>query len=106
MCNIVYLFDPFFSRSEIQLGLLKSAWSDLFAIGLIQCQKMLPFKAIVSCLVINMQKNCTAKKLIAVADHLSKLHCLIQNTQQLGLNDLEFSTLKVLALFSPGKSLI
>lgn len=82
---------------------MKSVWSDLFAVGLSQYQNFLPLTSVISALLLNMQSNCTSSKLTMIAEHASKLKLFIKTVENLNLDEFEYASLKVLAVFSHGK---
>jgi hypothetical protein len=87
--------------------MIKTSWSDLFTIGLVQRQTLLPLTSVVSANLMHLIQNtgCPSAKLMAMADHVSKLGFLIGTMENLALDDMEFATLKALALCSSGKYL-
>lgn len=90
---------------EIQVPIMRSAWSELFAVGLSQSQNLLPLTSVISALLINIniQVNCSSSRLTTIAEYASKLKQFIKTMESINLDDFEYSSLKVLALFSPGK---
>ncbi|XP_021954770.1 orphan steroid hormone receptor 2 isoform X2 [Folsomia candida] len=85
---------------EAQVPIMKSVWSDLFAVGLSQYQNFLPLTSVISALLLNMQSNCTSSKLTMIAEHASKLKLFIKTVENLNLDEFEYASLKVLAVFS------
>jgi len=89
--------------SDAQTVIVRAGWSDLFTIGLVQCQNLLPLTCVVSANLMHLQTSCTSAKLTAMADHVSKLNHFIKSVQSLSLDDIEYSALKAMSLFSSGK---
>ncbi len=58
---------------------MKAAWSDLFAVGLVQSQNVLPLTSVVSALLIHLQTSCTSSKLTTVAEYVSRLKVFIKS---------------------------
>lgn len=81
---------------------MKSAWSDLFVVGLAQSQNLLPLTSVISALLVTFQTICTSSKLTMIAEYASKLKVFIKTIENMNLDDFEYSSLKVLALFSHG----
>jgi hypothetical protein len=88
----------------MQVAVAKSVWSELFTIGLVQCQTVMSLTNVLNALLVHLQANCTSSRLASIADHVSKLRIFIKNTQSCNLDDFEFAGLKSLAIFSPGES--
>jgi len=86
---------------DMQVVMIRSAWNELFALGLVQCHSIMSLTNVTNALLVNLQANCTAHRLSTIAEHVSKLHVFVRNAQELNLDDLEFAALRVLALFSP-----
>ncbi|CAG7725358.1 unnamed protein product [Allacma fusca] len=87
--------------TEMQIAITKSVWSELFAIGLVQCQNLLSLSNVVSALLIHLQSNCTSTRLNNIADHVSRLQYFIKSAHYFNLDEYEFAGLKALVLFSP-----
>lgn len=87
----------------MQIAITKSVWSELFAVGLVQCQNLLSLSSVVSALLIHLQSNCTSTRLTNIADHVSRLQYFIKTANFYNLDDYEFAGLKALILFSPGE---
>jgi len=86
---------------EMQITMCKSVWSELFTIGLVQCQTMMSLTNVLNALLVHLQANCSSSRLTSIAEHVSKLRVFIRNAQLCSLDDVEFAALKSLAMFSP-----
>lgn len=81
---------------------MKSAWSDLFVVGLSQYPNILPLTSVVNALFPCTQSSCISSKLTMIMGYASKLQVFIETVQNLNLDAFEYSALKTLAIFSDG----
>ncbi|CAH1153276.1 unnamed protein product [Phaedon cochleariae] len=75
--------------SETQVALLRSCWSELFALGLAQCSQSLSLSTILSALIGHLhaaiaQEKMTAAKVKQITDHIVKLQDFVT-----GMNGLQ-----------------
>ncbi|OXA54539.1 orphan steroid hormone receptor 2 [Folsomia candida] len=85
---------------EEQIYIMKSAWSDLFVVGLSQYPNILPLTSVVNALFPCTQSSCISSKLTMIMGYASKLQVFIETVQNLNLDAFEYSALKTLAIFS------
>ncbi|CAL8129891.1 unnamed protein product [Orchesella dallaii] len=90
---------------DMQVAVTKTSWSELFTIGLIQCQDLLSLGNVMSAFTVQQSINNNSTHLIAVAEHVNKIHQFIKSAIQLNMDDYELAALKALALFSPDRLL-
>jgi len=88
-------------KSDMQAVVAKSVWSELFTIGLVQCQSTIPVANVLNALLMHLQANCNTSRLASIAENVSKLRVIIRNALSCNLDDFEFAALKALAIFSP-----
>lgn len=99
-CN-VFFWDSF----DMQVSITKSAWSELFALGLIQSQDLLSLGSVMSGILLNHQLNSpnNTVQLVTVAEHMTKIQSFLRSAIQLNMDDYEIAAMKALVLFSPGE---
>lgn len=91
--------------SETQISLLRSCWSELFALGLAQCSQSLSFSTILSALISHLhasiaQDKMSAIKVKQVTDHIVKLRDFVTAMNRLEVSEHEYAYLKAITLFS------
>ncbi|EEC12617.1 developmental orphan receptor, putative [Ixodes scapularis] len=94
---------------SLQLTLVRSAWSELFTLGLAQCAEQLSLPALLSALASHLRtaspKNGgsgTSQRGL-VAEHVATLQRLVGALQRLRLDDREYALLRVMVLFCPDR---
>lgn len=91
----------FLNSTEMETAVMKTAWSELFAIGLVQCQNLLSLSSVMSALLLHLQTNCTSSRLTNIANHCARLQYFIKSAHLFNMDDYEYAALKALILFSP-----
>lgn len=88
----------------MQVTITKSAWNELFALGLIQSQELLSLGSVMSGFLLHHQLNSpnNSAQLITVSEHMTKIQSFLKSALQLNLDDYELAFLKALVVFSPG----
>lgn len=96
-------------RMSLQLTLVRSAWSELFTLGLAQCAEQLSLPALLSALASHLRtaspKNGSSgtSQRGLVAEHVATLQRLVGALQRLRLDDREYALLRAMVLFCPGE---
>ncbi|CAN8002169.1 unnamed protein product [Ixodes hexagonus] len=94
----------------LQLTLVRSAWSELFTLGLAQCAEQLSLPALLSALSSHLRGAASPKNGGAVtsqrslvAEHVATLQRLVGALQRLRLDDREYALLRAMVLFCPDR---
>lgn len=94
---------------SLQLTLVRSAWSELFTLGLAQCAEQLSLPALLSALASHLRtaspKNGSSgtSQRGLVAEHVATLQRLVGALQRLRLDDREYALLRAMVLFCPDR---
>lgn len=97
-------------RSHTQLGLLRSCWAELFALGLAQCARTLRLPSLLSAIVQQLQTSMDKLEeecMAAAMEHILRLQDLAGAFGRLSPDEREYGCLRVLILFGadpPGMS--
>ncbi|XP_014276850.1 orphan steroid hormone receptor 2 isoform X1 [Halyomorpha halys] len=97
-------------NTETQISLVRSCWSELFALGLSQCAQTLAFPSIVLSIINHLQNSVahqkiSARRVKAVTEHLCILQDYVNSMSTLNVDDQEYGYLKLIALFSPARQM-
>lgn len=94
----------------LQLTLVRSAWSELFTLGLAQCAEQLSLPALLSALASHLRTGSPSKngssvssQRSLVAEHVATLQRLVGALQRLHLDDREYALLRAMVLFCPDR---
>lgn len=95
--------------TDVQISLVRSCWSELFALGLSQCAQALAFPSIVLSIINHLQNSVvhqkiSARRVKAVTEHVCILQDYVNSMATLGVDDHEFAYLRLISLFSPDNS--
>lgn len=92
--------------SEVQATLVRSAWCELFALGLAQCSQVMSLATILTAIISHLQSSVQQEKLSPqrvkqVTDHIFKLQEYVGTMLRLQVDEHEYAYLKAIVLFSP-----
>ncbi|XP_046407023.1 nuclear receptor subfamily 2 group C member 1-A-like isoform X4 [Ischnura elegans] len=90
---------------ETQVGLVRSCWAELFALGMAQCSQALSLTCILSAIINHLQASVAQEKISAlrvkqVTDHICKLQEYVNGMTRLQVDEHEYAYLKAIILFS------
>ncbi|XP_071442672.1 nuclear receptor subfamily 2 group C member 2 isoform X2 [Hetaerina americana] len=90
---------------ETQVGLVRSCWAELFALGMAQCSQVLSLTCILSAIINHLQASVAQEKISAlrvkqVTDHICKLQEYVNGMTRLQVDEHEYAYLKAIILFS------
>lgn len=97
-------------RSHTQLGLLRSCWAELFALGLAQCSRTLRLPSLLSAIVQQLQTSMDKLEeecMAAAMEHILRLQDLAGAFSRLDPDEREYACLRILIIFGadpPGMS--
>nr|CAD7462867.1 unnamed protein product [Timema tahoe] len=91
--------------SDSQVALVRGCWTELFALGLVQCSEVLSLPTILSTIINHLQASVVQDKISTqqlkqVTDHVSKLQEYVNGMTRLQVDEHEFAYLKTITLFN------
>lgn len=89
-------------RSHTQLGLLRSCWAELFALGLAQCARTLRLPNLLSAIVQQLQTSMDKLEeecMAAAMEHILRLQDLAGAFSRLDPDEREYASMRVLIVF-------
>jgi len=92
--------------SDMQIGLVRGCWSELFSLGMAQCSQLMSLPDILSAIITALktsvaQDKVSAQRVKLVTEHVLQLQDYVNTMAKLQVDEQEYAYLKTIALFSP-----
>lgn len=92
--------------SDLQIGLVRGCWSELFSLGMAQCSQLMSLPDILSAIITALktsvaQDKVSAQRVKLVTEHVLQLQDYVNTMAKLQVDEQEYAYLKTIALFSP-----